>query len=414
MYINESIMSLFLDTANNTYDIGEEYFDSTLTFNTYGINSNNINGFTIGNNNNNFLWSGEGVVELEKYNNWVMYLDYSTSTDILDNDTIYCFNKDASILYVFSNTTGYLYSLNISNNQCNETLDMSTITGGYTNNALSAKTYGKVVNMIYVEHNGIDKQLVLEFENGAGLMVLSISNNNVIDLANSDVDLMYPQNTGKIKYYQTLDNVNYLLIQQTSSHIYINFDKYVDNGNDGLFEFSFNINDFIFNPFTGIFYVGADNGVYDSDESKVLDGIGKVTCLTEDFIFTDQGVYAWPDSISFHKTITNVEMGSFDENTLDWISAVDSGVGKTGEPFPMYDKILCLRITYDDNSQAIFYYGNGLRFYCNRYPREPMTAVGDVIVYLWTDEIIDQGYSALEYTVRITAGGTGSGGGSSS
>lgn len=414
MYGNESIMSLFLNTVDNTYDVGEEYFDSTLTFNIYGANSSNINGFIIGNNNNNFLWSVEDAVELEKYNNWFMNLDYSTSTDILQNDVIYCFNKDASILYVFSNTTGYLYSLNISNNQYNETLDMSTITGGYTNNALSAKTYGKVVNMIYVEHNGIDKQLVLEFENGVGLMVLSISNNNVIDLANSDVDLMYPQNTGKIKYYQTLDNVNYLLIQSTLSDIGIHQDAYVDQGNDGLLQFPVIVNDFILNPLTLDIYAGADDGVYDPN-GKVLDGIGKVTCLTEDFIFTDQGVYAWPDGISFHKTITNVETCRFNESTLDQ----DGEAGLTTQIytsglFPKYDKLLCLRITYNDDSQIVYHYGNGLRFYSSHYPEEKITAAGLMSIYLWTDEMIDQGYSALIHSVRVTAaGGSGSGGGSS-
>lgn len=292
---------------------------------------------------------------------------------------------------------------------------MSTVSinRGYTNDALAAKTYGKVANIIYVEHNGIDKQLVLGFENGVGLMVLSISNNNVIDLANSDVDLMYPQNTGKIKYYQTLDNVNYLLIQQTSSDIGVNFDKYVDQGNDGLLQFPVIVNDFILNPLTLDIYAGADDGVY-SPNGKILDGIGKVTCLTEDFIFTDQGVYAWPKDVKFHKTITDIEMGRFNESTLDWISAVNGDQIKKGEPFPIYDKNLCLRITYENNSQAIYYYGNGLRFYCDHYPGEQATTVGNIIVYLWIDEIIDQGHSALEYTVRVTAAGGSSGGGSSS
>lgn len=289
---------------------------------------------------------------------------------------------------------------------------MSTITGGYTNNALSAKTYGKVVNMIYVEHNGIDKQLVLEFENGAGLMVLSISNNNVIDLANSDVDLVYTS-VEKMKYYQTFDNVNFLLIQPVSTHIYINYDAYVDQGNDGRLEFPVAINDFIFNPLTSDIYAGADDGVYDPN-GKILDGIGKVTCLTEDFIFTDQGVYPWPADVKFHKTITNVEIGKFNESTFEYSDPTNGDQKHTGEAFPIYDKNLCLRITYEDNSQVIYHYGNGLRFYCDHYPGEQITTAGNVIIYLWTDEMIDQGHSALEYTVRITATGGSGGGGSSS
>ena len=245
-------------------------------------------------------------------------------------------------------------------------------------------------------------------------MVLSISNNNVIDLANSDVDLMYPQNTGKIKYYQTLDNVNYLLIQSTLSDIGIHQDAYVDQGNDGLLQFPVIVNDFILNPLTLDIYAGADDGVYDPN-GKVLDGIGKVTCLTEDFIFTDQGVYAWPDGISFHKTITNVETCRFNESTLDQ----DGEAGLTTQIytsglFPKYDKLLCLRITYNDDSQIVYHYGNGLRFYSSHYPEEKITAAGLMSIYLWTDEMIDQGYSALIHSVRVTAaGGSGSGGGSS-
>ena len=115
---NESIISLFLNTSDNTYDIGEEYFDSTtLLLNTYGIGAYNINGYIFG-NNNSYLWEVDNnTVIIDKYNNWEAYLDFSSvdRNNINPENIIYCFNKDASILYIFSNNNGYLYSLNISN-----------------------------------------------------------------------------------------------------------------------------------------------------------------------------------------------------------------------------------------------------------------------------------------------------------
>lgn len=404
-YVDGTIYAAIKDKNSSSTILGEVFVLSDNSCQAGELigwdNDKDYSAITTFGNNNAVLYAQNYNFVIEKYNNWSATINFDNSMTMSFDNTVYCFNKDASVLYIFCNEDNCLYALDISNNMNDETIDITTATQ-LVDCSNDVAPLGFITNLFYVDH-GPDSgyaQIILINEEGPAYYY---------NIESGDFQWVYNDGPFEImKYYSSKDSVNFFITTMMNGgniqYLLVNHDDFFGQ-NEMMFNFGTTqkINDFILNPNNHVIYVGTNDGVYTQDQEKIIDGIGKVTCLTEDFIFTDKGIYAWPDDIIFHKSIINVELGELNTDTLDWSSSIGTnGMARKGSALFEYDKKFCLKVTYEDYTDFVYHYGNGLRFYCQYYPGETLTTTGIVTINMWTDEMIDQGGTAETFSIVVS------------
>lgn len=210
--------------------------------------------------------------------------DYSTNDY---NMVRKCFNDDATMMYIWADNI--LYSLDAFE----DTSDIFNV---------AIKLYD-------------DKGQVLQYGNDHLEKIYCLNSNLIIyQTTNYQFTYVISQKTFtqlvddycgivKLKDYSLLSDAIVCLHAPASTVItnYLVMHSGVFGNNAKKYDFdTVLINDFIYNGNNKKIYVGTDTGLMDQDKNVIAANVN-VTCLTKDFVFAQDGVYKWPDTINFYQ-----------------------------------------------------------------------------------------------------------------
>lgn len=231
-----------------------------------------------------FAFNIDGIISVYTPKKGDFTWDYSTNDY---NMVRKCFNDDATIMYIWADNI--LYSLDVFED-ASDIFDIAT------------KLYD-------------DKGQVLQYGNDHLEKIYYLNNDLIIyQTTNYQFTYVISQKTFtqlvddycgivKLKNYSLLSDTIVCLHAPASTVTtnYLVMHSGVFGNNVKQYDFStVLINDFIYNGNDKKIYVGTDTGLMDQDKNVIVANVN-VTCLTKDFVFAQDGIYKWLDTINFYQ-----------------------------------------------------------------------------------------------------------------